>query len=189
MSPDLPATRWLDPTVDPGEAQRELVPIVYHELHAIARRQLAGERAGHTLQTTALVHEAYLRLLGDRQLEWQQRTRFYVAASEAMRRVLLDHARRRRAHKRGNGRALLDVDAIDLAADSTLEAAVDFDAAVAKLAEEDARAAEVVRLRFYAGLDVEETASLLGVSRRTVLREWAFARARLHQLLAAHDPG
>lgn len=188
MSSDPRATRWLDPDVDRHAAQRELVPLVYEELRAIAKRKLGTERAGHTLQTTALVHEAYLRLLGDRQLEWQQRTRFYVAASEAMRRVLLDHARRRQTHKRGDGRALLDIEAVDLAADSTLDAAVDFDAAVTKLAEEDERAAEVVRLRFYAGLEVEEAANLLRVSPRTVLREWAFARARLQQLLAAHEP-
>jgi RNA polymerase sigma factor (TIGR02999 family) len=188
VDPQLQARvhRLLQAGPDPA-ARGELIPLVYEELRAIAQHKMREERGNHTLQTTALVHEAYLRLLGDRNLAWEARTQFYVAASEAMRRVLLDHARRRGARKRGAGRELVDLGSVDLGTDAALDAALDFDAAVEKLSAEEPRAAEVVRLRFYGGLEVDETARVLGLSRRTVLREWAFARARLHQLLAATE--
>jgi RNA polymerase sigma factor (TIGR02999 family) len=176
-------TRLLASGTERAQAQAALVPLVYDELHAIARRKMAAERESHTLQTTALVHEAFVRLLGDRELAWEARSQFYVAASEAMRRVLLDHARRRNARKRGGGRVPLDGEGLDLGAQDTLDAALDFDAALATLAAEDPRAAEVVRLRFFAGLDIDATARVLDASRRTVLRDWAYARARLQQLL------
>jgi RNA polymerase sigma factor (TIGR02999 family) len=172
-------------SADRAAAQAELVPLVYDELRALAQNRMREERASHTLQTTALVHEAYVRMLGDRQLDWEARTQFFVAASAAMRRVLLDHARRRRSHKRGGGARLVELEELDLGSEATLDAALDFDAALERLAAEEPRAAEVVRLRFYAGLEVEDTARALGTSRRTVLREWAFARARLQQLLGA----
>jgi len=182
-------TRLLDPAADPAAARAELVPLVYDELHAIAQRRMAGERDGHTLQTTALVNEAFLRLVGDRELRWEARSQFFVAASEAMRRVLLDHARRRGARKRRGTRTQVPLEALDLGSEETLDAALDFDEAIAALAAEDPRAAEVVRLRFYGGLEVEETARVLGASRRTVLRDWAYARARLQQLLDDKDDG
>jgi RNA polymerase sigma factor (TIGR02999 family) len=168
---------------DPLAASTELLPLVYDELRAIARRRMAEERGAHTLQATALVHEAWMKLVGDQKLTWEARSRFYVAASEAMRRVLLDHARRRGTQKRGAGKQEQSLEQIDLGADANLERALALDEAITLLQEEDARAAEVVRLRFFAGLDIEEIAALLRASRRTILREWAFARARLCEIL------
>jgi RNA polymerase sigma factor (TIGR02999 family) len=168
---------------DPAAASEELLPLVYDELRAIARRRMTEERGAHTLQATALVHEAWMRLVGDQKLTWEARSRFYVAASEAMRRVLLDHARRRGAQKRGAGRQVELPENVDLGAEADLDRALALDEALTRLEQEDARAAEIVRLRFFAGLDVEEVAALLATSRRTVLREWAFARARLCELL------
>lgn len=177
------ANELLQQVSDPLAASDELLPLVYDELRAIARRRMAQERGEHTLQATALVHEAWVRLVGDRELTWEARSRFYVAASEAMRRVLIDHARRRGTQKRGSGRQAQLDESMDLGVDVDLNRALALDEAITRLQQEDARAAEIVRLRFFAGLDIEEIAALLTTSRRTVLREWAFARARLCQLL------
>lgn len=148
---------------------------VYAALHAIAQRQMRGERPGHTLTSTALVHEAYLRLGG---LSPSDEPGFYFAAAEAMRRILIDHARRRGAIKRGAGlRRVADV--LDLATDEKIGEALILDDLLLRLQEEDPRAADVVRLRFYAGLSLEDTARILAVSTPTVKREWAYARAWL----------
>ena len=180
-------TRLLQASVDSRDAQSELLPLVYDHLRAIAKKRIAGERANHTLQATALVHEAYLKLVGDRNLTWAERGSFYVAASEAMRRILVDHARRKRSLKRGEAKPHLSVTMAGLAVDSDPDGILDLDEALGKLEKEDPRAAEVVRLRFFGGLAVDETAHVLGVSERTVMREWSFARARLFQLLES-DP-
>lgn len=148
---------------------------IYAALHAIAQRQMRDERPGHTLTSTALVHEAFLRL---RERDPADESSFYFAAAEAMRRILIDHARRKGAAKRGAGlRKIADV--LDLAADDKIGDALILDDLLLRLEEEDARAAKVVRLRFYAGLSLDDTARILGISTPTVKREWAYARAWL----------
>jgi RNA polymerase sigma factor (TIGR02999 family) len=172
-----------------GDARAQLLPLVYDELHAIARRKMSEERKEHTLQPTALVHEAFLRLVGDRGVSWEARSCFFVAAAEAMRRVLLDHGRRRKAGKRGGGRGTAEpLSELDLGVQADLDRALLVDDALRELEREDPRAARIVELRFFGGLDVDETAKALATSRRTVLREWAYARARLHQILGAPEP-
>src|SRR5262245_28247406 len=148
---------------------------------------MSGERKNHTLQTTALVNEAYARLAKDLAARWPGPREFYLAAAKAMRRILVDHARKRGAAKRGGDwkRAALDV--VDLASDEDCGRLLALDAAIRRLEEEDPRAASVVRLRFFAGLDVETTAEVLGLSHRTTLRDWEFARARLYEELSRGD--
>jgi RNA polymerase sigma factor (TIGR02999 family) len=160
-----------------------LLPLVYDELKRVAQVQMNAERAGHTLTATALVHEAYLRLIGaEHRIPWSGRTHFYYAAGEAMRRILVEHARKRGRIKRGGGRSPVLLDVADLAATNSQEI-MSFDEAFGRFEEQAADAAAVVRLRFYAGLSVDETAKALGVSSRTVNRDWAFARAWLYREL------
>ena len=161
-----------------------LLPLVYEELRTIARQRMSRERANHTLQATALVHEAYARLLGDQDMDWHDRGHFYGAAAEAMRRVLIDHARRVGSQKRGGDRHRVTLGAPESPVELEVEQVLALDDALDRLAAEDARAAEVTRLRFLAGLTVEETARSLEISERSVAREWAFAKARLTELLA-----
>lgn len=170
---------------DAGAAE-QLLPVVYNQLRQAAQRELAGERAGHTLSATALVHEAYLKLVGPRELPWAGRSHFYVAAAEAMRRILLDHAKARGREKRGGqaGKPMRHVDfasVAELVASADSEEIVSFDHALRRLETESPDAARVVRLRFFAGLSVEQTAQALAVSDRTVNRLWTFARAWLHR--------
>jgi RNA polymerase sigma factor (TIGR02999 family) len=160
-----------------------LLEIVYAQLRSLAQQRLTEERPGHTLQATALVHEAYLRLAAEG-VSWSSPGAYYHAAAEAMRRILIEHARRRGARKRGGGQERLDLDSVlDLAAAEDPGQIVSLDAAVSRLDEETPLAGAVVRLRFYAGLSVEEAAKALGVSSRTVNREWRYGRARLYQVL------
>ena len=166
-----------------------LLPLVYDDLRAHAARQMQAERGGHTLEATALVHEAWLRLAGDRHMDWSGRRHFYGAAAEAMRRVLVDHARKVRAQRRGGDRARLSLTLVDLAQSEDPDRVLALDEALQSLEREDARAAEVARLRFFAGLSVAETAAALDVSERTVMREWTFARARLSELLGPDAGG
>jgi RNA polymerase sigma factor (TIGR02999 family) len=174
----------------PGAAN-ELLPLVYDQLRAIAMQRMREERAGHTLQATALVHEAYLRLARGFDNadggEWEGRAHFFRVAADAMRKILIDHARRRKAEKRGGGVRPASLDAAEeaqaISIDSDPESLIALDEALQSLAAEDARAAEVVQLRFFSGLGFADIAKLLGVSERTILREWAFARARLVQLI------
>lgn len=165
------------------DAASELMPLVYEQLYAIARQRMREERAGHTLQATALVHEAYMRLVGDAGLSWESRAHFFRTAAEAMRRILIDHARKRKAAKRGGGKSAMPISVVDLAADHDPSRILALDEALTTLEGEDERAAQIVQLRFFAGLSVDDTADAMGLSRRTVMREWAFARARLFQLL------
>jgi RNA polymerase sigma-70 factor (ECF subfamily) len=172
-------------------AAESALPAVYHELRRIAQARMANERAGHTLQATALVHETWLKLVGMGAADWSDRAAFYHAAATAMRRILVDHARRRARLKRGGGRSADPATVSSLPAKGIgPEDAIAFlhvDQEIARLEAEDPRAGAVVRLRFFGGLDVDETAATLGLSRRTVLREWAWARARLFAALA--EPG
>ncbi|HZL34923.1 MAG TPA: ECF-type sigma factor [Tepidisphaeraceae bacterium] len=168
-------------------AARELLPLVYDQLKSLARHRMSGERAGHTLQATALVHEAYLKLVGDQELAWPGRGQFFAAAAQAMRRILIDHARANGTEKRGGDRRRVPLSVVDLAQRNQSEEIVALDDAVSRLEEVSADMAAIVRLRFYAGLSVEETAQSLGVSPRTVKRQWAGARAWLFRELE-YDP-
>lgn len=160
-----------------------LLPLVYEQLRAIAARAMASERRDNTLQATALVHEAYLRLVGVREVPWANRAHFYAAAAEAIRRILLDHAKGRAREKRGGGRARLDLSGVaDLASVDSGDILA-FDGAFRRLEEEAPEVAAVVRMRFWAGLSGEEAAEALGVSLRTVHRRWELARAWLFRNL------
>ncbi len=171
------------------EASDQLLPLVYDQLRAIAQQRMNEERAGHTLQATALVHEAYLRLVGDEDVAWTDRSHFYAAAVEAMRRILIDHARRRGAVKRGGDWRRAAVNVASLALDENLDNFLALDEAILRLEGLDRTAAQVVRLRFYAGLSIEDTARILEVSPRTVKREWTYARTwLLHHLENEDEP-
>ena len=169
---------------DDPRAAAELLPLVYDELRKLADHRMRGERSDHTLQSTALVHEAYLRLVGNQEVQWASRAHFFHAAAEAMRRILIEHARAKSGPKRGGGRTRLPLDVLDLATEADPTQIVALDEAISRLEQEDADAARVVRLRFYAGLGVEEVAKAIGASPRTVKRDWAFARAFLIRELA-----
>jgi len=159
------------------------LPLVYDELRSLAANMLRGERHNHTLQPTALVHEAYLRLVRNQNLEWSSRAQFYVAAAQAMQRILIEHARKKKRLKRGGNRRRVASNVVGLARDENLEDVVALHEAIDRLEGEDPRAALVTRLRFYSGLSVEETAKAMQLSERTVMREWAYARAWLHDAL------
>lgn len=166
------------------EALENLLPLVYEELHRQAARFLRKERPGHTLQTTALIHEAYLKLIDRRDVSWQSRTHFFAVAAQAMRRILVDHARAKHREKRGGDNIKLSLEEETLVA--TKEKGVDLvalDEALTKLAERDKEQAKVVELRYFSGLSLEETAEALHVSRATVARDWEAARAWLHREL------
>jgi len=175
--------------IDAGDARaaEQLLPLVYDELRKFAAAQLAHEQPGQTLQATALVHEAYIRLVGgDKVQHWNSRGHFFAAAAEAMRRILVDAARRKRSLRRGGARQraeLLEDDAVSLPINDEL---LDLDTALTKLSETDSQAAEVVKLRLFAGMTVEEAAKVLGVSPRTAKRLWAFARAWLGRELESY---
>jgi RNA polymerase sigma factor (TIGR02999 family) len=169
------------------EALEQLLPVVYDELRALAGARLRHERSDHSLQATALVHEAYIRLVGWEQQSWIDRAHFYRAAAEAMRRILIDHARGRARGKRGGGRVRVDLEDANLATWDDPDDVLALDEALHRLMEQDPRAAEIVQLRFFAGLSVEETANALDLSIRTVHREWKFARTWLFRALGEAD--
>jgi len=185
------------PDDDAKESGDDLLPRVYAQLRAIAQQRLAEERAGHTLQATALVHEAYMRLAGGAGEDrgWANRAHFFAAAAEAMRRILIEHARARMRLKRGGaqraaGAGRLSIgDVADLAESCEPAETIALDGALRRLQDHDPRAAEVVRLRFYAGLSVEQAAEVLGVSPRTVELDWAMARAWLFRAMRETDGG
>jgi RNA polymerase sigma factor (TIGR02999 family) len=172
-----------------AEALERLVPFVYDELRAIAHRQLRAERADHTLSTTALVHEAYLRLVDQRRADWLGRTHFFAVAARVMRRVLVDYARRRVAKKRDGAREMIPLDTAVIAVDEQADMLVALDDALSRLGELDQRLVHVVEMRFFAGLTEEETAEVLGVSARTVRNDWVKAKTWLFQDLneTPHD--
>jgi RNA polymerase sigma factor (TIGR02999 family) len=175
----------------PGRSGRdvidELLPLVYDELRAMAHRQLVRERRRFTLDTTGLVHEAYLRLVDGAQVPEGNRAYFFGAASRAMRRILVEAARRRNRHKRGGGREALDVDGVEVAVDGFAAELLDLDDALERLAALYPRPALVVECRFFGGLSVEETAAALEQAERTVKRDWALARAWLARDLRPED--
>jgi RNA polymerase sigma factor (TIGR02999 family) len=163
-----------------------LYPLVYDELRRLAASQMRSERPGHTLQPTAVVNEAYLRLAGDLDVDWQDRHHFVAVAARAMRRVLIDYARRKNAEKRGSGHGPVTLAGDLVGRDMPLDELITLDTALDRLGEMDSRLRDVVELRFFGGLTEEETAELLGVGPRTVRRDWAKARAWLHAEL--YDP-
>jgi RNA polymerase sigma factor (TIGR02999 family) len=167
--------------IDQGDPQaaHELLPLVYEELRRLAAQKMARENPGQTLQATALVHEAWLRLGGDDQPEWKSRAHFFAAAAEAMRRILIDNARRKQYLRHGGGAERVNFDDLDLAANMDGEQLLALHEALDHLAAHDAAKAELVKLRFFAGLTNEQAARVLGVSEPTVKRHWAYARAWL----------
>ncbi|MHC5115257.1 MAG: sigma-70 family RNA polymerase sigma factor [Planctomycetota bacterium] len=177
-------TRLLDDLAASKDAATErLLPLVYDELHGLARHFFERQGPGHTLQPTALVHEAYLKLVGNPDKHWAGRDHFFAVAANAMRQILVDHARRKRASKRGGDRGRVTLDEAisdDIGRDVDY---VDLDAALAKLEAMDERKAKVATLRFFGGLTSEAVADMLGVSRQTVAGDWTVARAFLHQEL------
>jgi RNA polymerase sigma factor (TIGR02999 family) len=173
---------------DPSAAA-QLLPLVYDELRRLAAQKLAQEKPGQTLQPTALVHEAYLRLVDTEQARpWNSRGHFFAAAAEAMRRILVENARRKHRLKRGGHLVRQDLDALEIAIPEGPEDLVALDEALNKLAATDRTAAELVHLRFFAGLPLPEAAQILGMAPRTADRLWAYARAWLHQEIQGRAP-
>jgi RNA polymerase sigma factor (TIGR02999 family) len=166
---------------DDPHAAEQLLPLVYDELRRLAAQKLAQEAPGQTLQATALVHEAYLRLVDVEQVQhWDSRGHFFAAAAEAMRRILIDSARRKGRRKRGGARKRVDLDDVAVVSQAAPDELLVIDEAIRKLAAEDPRAAQLVRLRYFAGLSVEEAAELSALSRSSAYEHWAYARAWLH---------
>lgn len=169
-------------------AMPELLRLVYDELRAVARQRMSSERAGHTLQPTALVHEAWMRIAGTG-VTFESRAHFFRAAAEAMRRILIDHARSRGRQKRGGGARSLPLTAVEVASQVDSGEFLSVDEALRRLEARDERMAEIVKLRFFAGLSEQETAEALGISDRTVRREWTLARAWLSRELDRESDG
>jgi RNA polymerase sigma factor (TIGR02999 family) len=168
------------------QAAEQLLPLVYEELRQLAAHKLAQEPSGQTLQATALVHEAYLRLVGvDQTLHWDSRGHFFAAAAEAMRRVLIDNARRRHSQRRGSGAQRRSLDNLEAAVQPSDDDLLAVDEALERLRQLDPPKAELVKLRYFAGLTIPEAAEALGISVTTANRYWTYARAWLHEELAA----
>jgi RNA polymerase sigma-70 factor (ECF subfamily) len=160
-------------------AEAKLVPLIYQELHRRAANYMRRERGDHTLQPTALVHEAYIRLIDQRRVSWQNRSQFYAIAAESMRRVLVDYARKKAAVRRGSAYGTVSLDEALVFAPNRSSELLALDQALNRLAELDSRQARIVELRYFGGLSVEETAAAIGLSTRQVKRDWNFARAWL----------
>jgi RNA polymerase sigma factor (TIGR02999 family) len=174
-------------TAGDEQALEKLTPLVYRELHRRARRYMAREPAGHILQTTALINEVYLRLVDLRELTWQDRAHFFAVCAKLMRQILIDLARARRYQKRGPGAIHVSLEEASSASKEPQVDLLALDEALKALARIDPRKGRVVELRFFGGLSVEETAEVLRVSAETVMRDWKFARACLHQELSKQD--
>jgi len=170
-----------------SSALADVFPLIYDELRTIAERQLWNERHGHTLSPTALVHEAYIRLIDYNRMEWSGRVHFLRVAATAMRRILVDHARGQRSLKRGGGLRRVSIDAVQLSADEQVELLIAVDSALEKLERHDARQAQVVECRFFGGMTEEETAEALGIGLRTVKRDWAKAKSWLYREISGDD--
>jgi RNA polymerase sigma factor (TIGR02999 family) len=169
-------------------ALEELMPLVYRELRRLAHGRLRGERPGHTLQTTALVHEAYLRLVDQREANWKNRAQFFAVAAQMMRRILVDYARARQYGKRGGGAQQVKLDEAMVVSSDRAAEVVALDEALLRLAELDSRKSRLVELRFFGGMSIEETAEILGVSPGTVMRDWTLAKAWLQREMTHGGP-
>ena len=182
-------TRLIARLKDDGDAAaRHLLPLVYQELRALAQSFFNNERPGHTLQPTAVVHEAFIRLVGDTPISFQGRSHFFMAAAKAMRHVLTDHARHRRAAKRGGDWQRVTLSGIGSDASDRAFDSVEIDEALTELEEQNQRWAQIVELRFFCGMTVAEVADTLGISERTVSAEWRLARALLRRSLGKGEP-
>lgn len=168
-----------------AQALDELMPLVYDELRAMAHRQMARERVGHTIQATALVNEVYLKLKNQRSAQWQNRAQFFAVAAQMMRQILVDYARRHSRAKRGGGAEHIALDEAMIVAADRSDQLLALDDALRKLEQLDCRKAQVATLRFFAGLSADETGEALGISAETVTRDWRFARAWLRKELGA----
>jgi len=179
------ATRILH-AIERGDAKAtdKLLPLVYEELRLLAAQKLSAEKPGQTLQATALVHEAYLRLVGDEVQHWSGRAHFFGAAAEAMRRILIENARRKRRLERGGGRNRVELGDADLAIEGPSDDLLALDEAISRLATIDKTKAELVKLRYFAGLTLEQAADILGLSTTTAKRYWTYARAWLYRAMA-----
>jgi len=162
----------------------ELYPLVYDELHRLARRYMSRERKGHTLQTTALINEAYVRLVDQRNVQWANRSHFFAISAQIMRRILIDHARRHAYAKRGGGARQVSLDETAAVINDDLAEFLRLDEALKSLAELDPRRSQVVELKYFGGLNNDEIAGVLKISKNTVIRDWNMARAWLHSQLA-----
>lgn len=181
-------TRILN-AIERGDARAtdELLPVVYEELRLLAAQKLSHEPPGQTLQATALVHEAYIRLVGDGPQSWNDRRHFFAAAAEAMRRILIENARRKKRLKRSDGRDRIDLAGADVAIDRTVDDLLALDEALTKLAGEDPVKADLVKLRYFAGLTLEQAAEALGISRATASRYWSYVQAWLFHEIDGAD--
>jgi RNA polymerase sigma factor (TIGR02999 family) len=188
-NPPTDLTRLVRDAAGDQQSADQLLTLVYDQLRRMAQQRMNEERAGHTLQATALVHEAYLRLFGDTEVQWHDRRHFFGAAAEAMRRILIDRARRNGRARHGGGLQRIDLDAADLAAATDENRLLALDEALARLAETHPAKAELVKLRHFGGLSIEEAADVLGMSRATAYRHWEFARAWLLRDLEGARPG
>jgi RNA polymerase sigma factor (TIGR02999 family) len=175
--------------IEQGDAKAadELLPLVYEELRRLASRKMSREKPGQTLQATALVHEAYIRLVGSENQQWSGRTHFFAAAADSMRRILIENARRKQRQKHGGGQHRVDLDDAEISIEEPSTNLIALDEALTKLAEEEKTVAELVKLRYFAGLTLSQAAEIIGVSRRTADRYWAYARAWLYQEINKED--
>ncbi|MBC8468448.1 MAG: sigma-70 family RNA polymerase sigma factor [Planctomycetes bacterium] len=175
-------TKILD-AIEQGDAQAadKLLPLIYEELRVLAAQKMSHELPGQTLQATALVHEAYIRLVGKEARNWDSRGHFFAAAVEAMRRILVENARRKKSSKHGGDKLKVDLDHADLAIEEPSEDLIALDEALTRLSETDPGVADLVKLRYFAGLTIEQAAEFLGISRRTAVDHWAYARAWLRR--------
>jgi RNA polymerase sigma factor (TIGR02999 family) len=168
--------------IEQGDAQAadKLLPLVYEELRLLAAQRMSQESPGQTLQATALVHEAYIRLVGSKDANWNSRGHFFAAAAEAMRRILIENARRKRSSKHGGDRRKVDIDNVELAIEGSSNDLIVLDEALERLSKKDKAKADLVKLRYFAGLTCAQAATMLGISRSTANEHWAYARAWLH---------
>ena len=167
-------------------ALNEILPLIYDELKKISSRYLREEYRNHTFQTTELVHEAYIKLIGDQNVSWENRAHFFGIAAQSMRQILVDHARKRNAKKRGGGQINLSIDEILKVSEKADEQVLNLDEALKKLEAVDKRAAKIVELRYFSGLTIEETAKVLNISPSTAKRDWNFAKAWLYREIQNH---
>lgn len=182
-------TRVLDAVGRGQVSARDLLPLVYDELRRIAAHQMAQESKGHTLQPTALVHEAWIRLVGQEDPQFDGRAHFFAAAAESMRRILVDSARRRQSLKRGAGAVREELEDLHLVQDAPSDEIIAVDDALDQLAAEDAAAADLVKLRYFVGMSMEEAATAMGLPLRTAERRWSYARAWLRRCIANAGKG